>query len=102
MEEKEKLNAEVIAVLPNKVKISVDDLKNMKNGVQSASAAVWSNRDQSDLQWVPLAVQDDGKWTGKVNVKKKTKNKGMYNIHVYMIDGTGTQYNVAQDMVKLE
>ncbi|RGO35386.1 phosphoglycerol transferase [Dorea longicatena] len=85
-----------------KIKISVDDLKNMKNGVQSASAAVWSNRDQSDLQWVPLAVQDDGKWTGKVNVKKKTKNKGMYNIHVYMIDGTGTQYNVAQDMVKLE
>lgn len=56
-----------------KIKISVDDLKNMKNGVQSASAAVWSNRDQSDLQWVPLAVQDDGKWTGKVNVKKENK-----------------------------
>ena len=88
--------------LSQKERVTVDDLKNMKNGVQSASAAVWSNRDQSDLQWVPLAVQDDGKWTGKVNVKKKTKNKGMYNIHVYMIDGTGTQYNVAQDMVKLE
>lgn len=27
MEENEKLNAEVIAVLPNKVKISVDDLE---------------------------------------------------------------------------
>ena len=30
MEEKEKLNAEVIAVLPNKVKISVDDLENFQ------------------------------------------------------------------------
>lgn len=85
-----------------KIKISVDDLKNMKNGVQSATAAVWSNRDQSDLQWVPLAVQDDGKWTGKAHVKKIEKNNGMYNVHVYMIDGTGAQYNVAQDMVKLE
>lgn len=30
MEENEKLNAEVIAVLPNKVKISVDDLENFQ------------------------------------------------------------------------
>ena len=30
MEENENLNAEVIAVLPNKVKISVDDLENFQ------------------------------------------------------------------------
>ena len=35
MEENEKLNAEVIAVLPNKVKISVDDLENFQSNIET-------------------------------------------------------------------
>ena len=43
MEENEKLNAEVIAVLPNKVKISVDDLDNFQLAEEKLKVGIISS-----------------------------------------------------------
>ena len=75
--------------------IVVKNVQYMSNGIQSMQAAVWKNEDQSDLQWIPLAVYGK-KWKGNVNIGADGSSEGEYNIHVYMIDGNGEQYNIAQ------
>lgn len=75
--------------------IVVKDVQYTSNGIQSMQAAVWKNGDQSDLQWIPLAVYDK-KWKGNVNIGEVDSPEGEYNIHVYMVDGNGEQYNIAQ------
>lgn len=75
--------------------IVVKNVQYTSNGIQSMQAAVWKNEDQSDLQWIPLAVYGK-KWKGNVNIGADDSSEGEYNIHVYMIDGNGEQYNIAQ------
>ena len=40
--------------------IKVENIEHLKKGLQSITAAVWKNEDQSDLQWVNLAVFENG------------------------------------------
>lgn len=75
--------------------ITVKDIQYVSNGIQSMMAAVWKNDDQSDLQWVPLALYGN-KWKGNINLSGYDLPEGDYNIHVYIVDGNGEQYNIAQ------
>lgn len=82
--------------------ITVKKLKYIQNGVQSISAAVWKNEDQSDLQWIPLAIHKNGNCTANIDMDIWDREEGEYNIHVYIVDGNGNQYNVVQETAEIK
>lgn len=59
-------------------------------------AAVWKYDDQSDLQWISLAMYDDNKWKANINIGAYDSPKGSYNIHIYLADGNGEYHNIVQ------
>lgn len=65
-------------------------------GIQSIMAAVWKYDDQSDLQWISLAMYDDNKWKANINIGAYDSPKGSYNIHIYLVDGNGEYHNIVQ------
>lgn len=79
----------------NQVLIKVENIEHMKKGLQSITAAVWKNEDQSDLQWVNLAVFENGICKTKVDLSNYEPMQGEYNVHIYIIDGKGDAHNVA-------
>ena len=60
--------------------------------IQSILVAVWTNDDQSDLQWIELQMNEDSNYTTDINMKNFGFIPGDYNIHVYVITGDGEQY----------
>lgn len=86
-----KYNAEEL-ILP----ITVSKILYADQGIQSIMAAVWKYDDQSDLQWIPLAMYDDNKWKANINIGTYDSPEGNYNIHIYLVDGNGEQHNIAQ------
>ena len=69
-------------------------------GIQSIMAAMWKAEDQSDLQWIPLAIYNKGVCKAKIDMGIFDSVEGMYNIHVYVVDGDGEQYNVAETQME--
>lgn len=76
------------------IPITVKKVQYANQGIQSIMAAVWKCDDQSDLQWVPLAMYDGDIWKGKINIGGYDSPEGFYNIHVYLVDGNGDSYNI--------
>lgn len=60
--------------------------------IQSILVAVWTNDDQSDLQWIELQMNEDSNYTTDINMKNFGFIPGDYNMHVYVITGDGEQY----------
>ena len=60
--------------------------------IQSILVAVWTNDDQSDLQWIELQMNEDSNYTTEINMGNFGFIPGDYNIHVYGITGDGEQY----------
>ena len=85
-----KYNAET-----EEIPITVKKVKYADKGIQSIMAAVWKYDDQSDLQWVPLAMYDGDVWKGNINISGYDSPEGAYNIHLYLVDGNGDLYNIA-------
>lgn len=46
-------------------------------------AAVWKYDDQSDLQWVPLAMYDGDVWKGNINISGYDSPEG-HTIFIYI------------------
>ena len=91
-----KYNAET-----EEIPITVKNIQYADKGIQSVMAAVWKYDDQSDLQWVPLAMFDGDVWKGDIDISAYEDPKGAYNIHVYLVDGKGDLYNIAQTAKKI-
>ena len=70
--------------------ISVTNISNVPENIQSVMAAVWKEADQSDLQWVELYQLEDGSYYTDLYVADYGENPGDYNIHIYVIDESGT------------
>ena len=70
--------------------ISVTNISNVPGNIQSVMAAVWKEADQSDLQWVELYQLEDGSYYTDLYVADYGENPGDYNIHIYVIDESGT------------
>ena len=85
-----KYNAET-----EEIPITVKKVQYADKGIQSIMAAVWKYDDQSDLQWVPLAMYDGDVWKGNINISGYDSPEGAYNIHLYLVDGNGDLYNIA-------
>lgn len=78
------------------ISIRVDNFRNINNGIQSISAAVWTNDSQDDLQWIDLTKQEDGNYAGAVDVSAFQYTAGDYNIHVYLTDDLGAKYMLGE------
>lgn len=78
--------------------ISVTNISNVSENIQSVMAAVWKEADQSDLQWVELYQLDDGSYYTDLYVADYGKTPGDYNVHIYVIDESGTPIIVSTQM----
>lgn len=73
------------------IPVSVTDIENVTDGIQSVQMAVWTKVNQSDLQWIPMEITGDETYTANVNVMSYGFYEGEYQIHVYAVDGDGEQ-----------
>ena len=78
--------------------ISVTNIRNVPENIQSVMAAVWKEADQSDLQWVELYQLEDGSYYADLYVADYGETPGDYNVHIYVIDESGTPIIVAGQM----
>lgn len=78
------------------IPVTVTDLVNLPDTVQSVQIAVWTNEDQSDLQWIQLTDQGDVSYGANINVANYGFKLGVYYIDAYIVDGTGTPYMIGQ------
>ena len=78
------------------IPVTVTDLANLPDTVQSVQIAVWTTEDQSDLQWIQLTDRGDGSYGANINVANYGFKLGVYYIDAYIVDGTGTPYMIGQ------
>lgn len=81
-----------IGILP----VKVMDYENISNGVTNTVLAVWTEADQSDLQWIPMEIQEDSSYYGNIDISLFGYKMGDYHIDAHVIDGVGDQYKVAE------
>lgn len=60
-------------------------------GVMDVSFAVWSQADQSDLQWYQGYDQGNGNWSANVNIANHGYRTGVYTVHAYVMDYSGNE-----------
>ena len=73
------------------IPVSVTNIENVTNGIQSVQMIVWTKADQSDQQWIPMGITEDGTYTANINVMSYGFYEGEYQIYVYVVDGNGEQ-----------
>ncbi|MEY8413883.1 GBS Bsp-like repeat-containing protein [Lachnospiraceae bacterium 62-26] len=88
----ESVNEEMI------LSVRVNDFENILNGVANVMLAVWTEEDQSDLQWIQMEIQEDSSYYAGINISNFGYKAGEYNIHAYIVDGAGERYKVAETM----
>lgn len=72
--------------------IRVKDIENVVNGVVGVSLAIWTEEDQSDMQWIPMEIQEDSSYYLRMDTSNFGYKLGKYYIHAYETDGAGEQY----------
>ncbi len=75
--------------------VGVSDIKNVE-GIESVMLAVWTNDDQSDLQWIQMQEVEQGNYYVEVNVPNFNYKVGNYYIQAYIVDSSGDQYMVGE------
>lgn len=76
--------------------VVVTDIANISEDISQVMVAVWTNEDQSDLQWIGMEQREDGSYYARVNVPGFGYKAGEYQIHVYVVGEDGEQYKVAE------
>ncbi len=85
------------------IPLIASDFQNIEQSdIQSMSAAVWTNEDQSDLQWVPLNLQEDGTCFGVIDVPNFDYKQGTYFINVYITDDNGESHLIGETTAYVE
>lgn len=80
-----------IGVIP----VGVADIKGV-SGIESVILSVWTNEDQSDLQWIQTEEVETGSYYANVNVPNFNYKTGNYYIQAYVVDSSGEQYMVGE------
>lgn len=75
--------------------VVISDIQNAGNDIAGIMAAVWTDADRSDLQWVQAEVRDDGTYVANISVPNFGFTTGVYYVDVYLTDDTGNQFLVA-------
>ena len=58
-------------------------------GIGTVNVAVWTEEDQSDLQWMQAEQQEDGTFWMNIDVPEFNYKTGEYHIDVYLVDADG-------------
>lgn len=95
-EEEEQSASAVISVLDYNYEVGalpvlVTDIKNVSDTVATVNVAVWTEEDQSDLQWMQADQMEDGSYIMNINVPNFDYKTGDYHIDVYAVFEDGSQ-----------
>lgn len=72
------------------IPVMLSNIRNFDGEIQSVMLAVWTEENQSDLQWIPMEVDENGNYNGKINVPGFGYKVGTYMIQAYAIEMDGT------------
>lgn len=72
------------------IPVTVSDIENVNDGIQSVQIAVWTAEDQSDLQWIPMEITEE-MYMANINVLSFGFKEGEYQIHAYVVNSNGEQ-----------
>ena len=65
------------------------------NGIAEVKVPVWTDKSgQDDLVWYDAVKQSDGTYKVAVKLSDHKNERGIYNVHLYYIDKTGSKHGV--------
>ena len=65
------------------------------NGIAGVKVPVWTDKSgQDDLVWYDATKQSDGTYKAAVKLSDHKNERGIYNVHLYYIDKTGSKHGV--------
>ena len=73
------------------IPVTVSNIENVNDGIQSVQIAVWTEEDQSDLQWIPMEITEEEMYTANINILSFGFKEGEYQIHAYVVNSNGKQ-----------
>lgn len=77
---------EMTAVLP----VLISDIQNVQGDIMAMNVAVWTEEDQSDLQWMQALQNEDGDYVMDIGIGNFGYKTGEYRIDVYGVLGDGS------------
>lgn len=78
--------------------VQISEIDDAGKGVGAINVAVWTEDDQSDLQWMQAEPQEDGTFWMNIDVPGFNYKTGVYHIDVYLVDADGNQ-NIIGSMI---
>lgn len=83
--------------------VGVTNIQNLDSSeIQTIMMKVWTNDDQSDLQWIPLQNDGMSNFNGNINVPSFGYKVGSYYIQVVAINENGEQYVLGEGVGTVE
>lgn len=78
--------------------VEVQDFQNLDKKINSMLLAVWTEEDQSDMQWIQMnrTSQENEHYQAEINASTFGYKEGEYQIHAYVVDEDGEQYFVGK------
>ena len=94
--EEEDIPSAEIAVLDYNYEIGalpvlITNIQNVPGGIVAVNVAVWTNDDQSDLQWMQAVQQEDESYIMNIDVPNFDYKTGDYHVDVYAVMEDGEQ-----------
>ena len=82
--------------------LTVTNIENIQEDIQSMMVAVWSSEDQSDLQWISLEGDEQNGYSVNIDMATFDFKTGLYNLHIYFVDSSGQQCMLAETTAVIE
>lgn len=82
--------------------LTVTNIENIQEDIQSMMVAVWSSEDQSDLQWISLEGDEQNGYSVNIDMATFDFKTGLYNLHIYFVDSNGQQCMLAETTAVIE
>ena len=76
------------------LQVVIDNIQNVDDGIAGITIAVWTEPDQSNLQWLQAEAQPDGSYLANISIPGFAFATGEYYMDIYVMDNSGDQYLV--------
>ena len=74
--------------------VIISQIQDAPDTIQSVKIAVWTQEDQSDLQWIQTGMDENGNFAVDVNIAGFNYREGMYYIVAFLEDDAGNLYTI--------
>lgn len=74
--------------------VTVAEIENITEKIESVTAAVWTDEAQRDLQWIQMELGEDGNYHMNISIPSFGYKTGNYYIDVYVVNSLGDQCKV--------